>query len=111
VPSNPEIALNQGSAVKVFAILLPISGSNNKSFQCVWPILPPSGIDRLTNTNYQYGVGTLEDINSGDLMNNLISDNFSSEYAATLRDVNDSIIEANLGSIIPKSDGRNWYVE
>jgi len=111
VPSNPEIALNQGSAVKVFAILLPISGSNNKSFQCVWPILPPSGIDRLTNTNYQYGVGSLEDINSGDLMNNLISDNFSSEYAATLRDVNDSIIEANLGSIIPKSDGRNWYVE
>jgi len=111
IPQNPNISLNQGTAVKIFAILQQIPGSNNKSFQCYWPILPPIGIDRITNLPYQYGLGYLENINSGDMVGNLISENYYESYAAVLRDVNDSIIEANLGSIVPKNDNRNWYVD
>jgi hypothetical protein len=72
----------QGLTVEVLADLESIQGSNNHSFFTKWPSYPPSGIDFFTGNTFSYGIGTLENINAGDRITNVISPYFGFSYTA-----------------------------
>ena len=101
VSSNPEITVNQGVGVKVISLVNPLDLTTEfKKYSIHWPILPPPGTDKKTGLPFEYGVGSLENINYGDRIEKTISNRFDYRYTVVVKDVNQSTISQN--------DKRNW---
>ena len=97
-------AVQAGVAVKVVATLTVKDDSNNKAFLCYWPSSPPAGADvKNSNQPFQYGVGSLEGINAGDRLTNMISEAFGVQYQARPFD--------GSGNKISELDDRLWVFQ
>jgi len=96
-------AVADGVAVKVRGVLVVDSTSNNQGFTTTWPDNPPSGTDLKTGNAFVYGIGSLENIASGQRITNLISDAFGVDYGAIPYDTS--------GNRIFPRDDREWVYQ
>jgi hypothetical protein len=103
---DPTITTLQGSAILITANLTQssyegVSNTNGKAFRAIWP-LSISGTDIKTGQPFQYGVGSLLDINSGQPVLGAISDSYGSLYQA----------KPYAGpTAIPSADAREWFYQ
>jgi hypothetical protein len=102
---DPVIAVNNYYAVQVDAKLVLEPTSNGHAYIAVWDTLPTSnsGIDFKTGQTYEYGLGSLTDIASGDVVYAGISDKFGYKYQVNVKDTT--------GSVISTGDPRNWFYQ
>jgi len=101
---TPSDSVSAGIAVYVTADLILDPESNGQAYFTKWPSSAPSGNDiKNSNQPYQYGVGSLEGISSGQRMLNIISDYFDVKYQAEPYDVNSDVIRP--------LDSRDWIFQ
>lgn len=96
-------AVSNGYAIAVTASMTGITNSNGYAYTVNWPEVAPSGIDIATGLTFAYNSGSLNGINSGDVINNAISDYYGTPYTINVMDEN--------GNTILSSDARNWIYQ
>lgn len=100
---TPSVVVSDGTAVEVFADLIPDLTSNGHAFFAKWPSTPPTGIDPKTSNPYSYGSGTLDGITAGDRVIDGISSVYGNGYEAKPYD--------NSSALIPPGDPRDWIYQ
>ena len=102
LPSSATQAVSMGYAVQVVGSMSEILGQNKFAYSLNWPSTPPSGTDPLTSTSFVYNSGSLLGINSGNIINNAISDSYGTSYVINLSGTTGTIYVG---------DPRNWVYQ
>jgi len=107
ISSNSTTTVQNGLAIQVRVNLSPDAASGGKAYTSIWPatltILRSIGDPNNSLLPFEYGKGSLKNIEAGDRVTNLISDSISSDYRAILRD-------SSLNEIPPK-DAKEWIYQ
>ena len=106
-PNDPIKTVGQGSAIRIIAGLTTsgdgIIDANGFAYRAIWPTtLSGVGTDIKTGQAFQYGVGSLTGISSGQPVLGAISDSYGSQYGAI----------PYAGDVqIPSADQRGWFYQ
>jgi len=103
IDSTPANAVSAGIAVYVESNLILDATSNGHAYFAKWPVTPPSGTDPQTSNPFAYGLGSLENISSGDRITNIISYQYGDLYEAKPFD--------SLSNPISINDARDWIFQ
>lgn len=109
IPKDPNTAVSNQLAVKIVADLKKIQTSlfNSRflSYEAVWGATP-SGKDPKTNQNFEYGKGSLKNINIGDRILQIIPSSYGDKYE--ILPYNGT---AHPNNLIPIFDAREWVYQ
>jgi len=109
--TSSVVTVQNGLAIQVRADLTVDPSSGGKAYVATWPttltgnILASVGGKDPNNGSltFEYGKGSLKNINANDRITNLISNGISSDYRAILRD--------SSGNEIPPRDAGDWVLQ
>lgn len=104
ISSTPSIAVNNGVALQVDCDMILIPESGGHAYVLTWPMQVPTGTDIITGVSYSYGAGSLVNINSGDVVRNIIPDKFGLNYLPNIT------LDLS-GTALLTSDPRTWYLQ
>jgi len=113
IGSNPVTTVGQGSAIKIIAGLTQsgngIIDANGYAYRAIWPTTVNNfgQIDVKTGQPFQYGVGSLVGISSGQPVLGAISDSYGSLYQA----IPYTGTTQSTDTQIPSADGRGWFYQ